>query len=304
MTPHALNFRHLLYFWAVAKDGSIVRAAQRLGLSSQTISTQLGLLERQLGQVLLAPQGRSLELTDSGRTALAYAEEIFLLGDKLVTALSEPQATRARFAVGITDAVPKLVAFEILRGVIAPPLSVRLECIEGDLDKLLAELALNHIDLVIADRPAPQRANLKLHSHLLLAGGVDLFAAEALHRHYAPGFPGSLDGAPLLLPTRDVPLRGAIDAWLDARELRPCVVGEFSDSALLKTFGRAGAGIFPAPSALRRLIAEQYAADALGTLDGVRETWHAITAHRRLPHPAVLAIEAMATGPGDVSVGD
>ncbi len=298
MSPHALNFRHLLYFWAVAKEGSITRAAQRLGLSAQTISTQLGLLDRQLGQALLAPQGRSLELTEAGRTVLAYAEEIFRLGDKLVAALSEPQAARPRFAVGITDAVPKLVAFEMLRGVIAPPLSVRLECVEGDLEKLLAELALNRIDLVVADRPAPQRANLKLQSHLRLAGDVDLYATDALHQAYASGFPHSLDGAPLLLPARDVPLRIAIDAWLDAREIRPQVVGEFSDSALLKTFGRAGAGVFPAPSGMRRLVAEQYDARPLGTLEGVRETWHAISAHRRIPHPGVAAVLAE-TRPAD-----
>jgi len=292
MSPHALNFRHLLYFWAVAKEGSITRAAQRLGLSAQTISTQLGLLEQQIGQALLAPQGRSLELTDAGRTALGYAEEIFRLGDKLVSALSEPQAMRPRFAVGITDAVPKLVAFEMLKGVIGAPLSLRLECVEGDLDKLLAELALNRIDLVIADRPAPQRANLRLQTHPLLAGGVDLYATDALHAACAAGFPHSLEGAPLLLPARDVPLRIALDAWFDAHEIRPLVVGEFTDSALLKTFGRAGAGVFPAPSGMRRLVAEQYDARPLGTLAGVRETWHAISAHRRIPHPGVAAVLA------------
>ena len=292
MTPNDLNYRHLLYFWAVAKEGSITRAAERLGLSVQTISTQLGQLERQIGQALLAPQGRSLVLTEAGRTALVFAEQIFQLGEKLRQALADNQAARPRFAVGVTDAVPKLVAFRLLENVLRPPLSVRLECIEGDFENLLGELALNRLDLVVADRSAPQRANFKLHSHLLAKVGIDLYAGEALYRTYATDFPQRLNGAPLLLPARGDPLRSAIDAWFEAHDLRPVVVGEFTDSALLKTFGRAGLGLFPAPADMHADIAAQFAAMPVGTLQGVSESWYAISTQRRIQHPAVTAIQA------------
>lgn len=292
MTPGELNFRHLLYFWAVAKEGSITRAAERLSLSTQAVSTQLGVLERQLGQALFAPRGRSLVLTEAGRTALGYAEQIFQLGGRLREALASAPSTRGRLAVGITDAVPKLVGFRLLEGVLAPPLSLRLECVEGDFDHLLGELALNRLDLVIADRSAPHSANLRLHSHSLGVDGIALYGTPALHRRYAKGFPGSIAAAPLLLPARGDPLRAAIDAWLEAHELRPEVVGEFSDSALLKTFGRAGCGLFPAPAAMRDEVKAQFNALPVGELAGVRESWYAISLQRRLPHPAIAAIHA------------
>lgn len=292
MHPADLNFRHLLYFWMVAKEGSITRAAERLGLSVQTISTQLGQLERQLGYALLAPQGRMLTLTEAGRTALKYAEQIFHLGAELRRGLAETRAARPRLAVGLTDTVPKLVAFRLLEAVLRPPLSVQLECLEGDFENLLGELALNRLDLVIADRSAPQLANLKLHSQLLANVGVDLYGSEDFQRVYGRGFPESLNGAPLLLPVRGDPLRAAIDAWFETRNLRPEVVGEFSDSALLKTFGRSGVGLFPAPAGMRGDIAAQYCARPIGSLEGVSETWYAISTHRRIHHPAIGAILA------------
>ena len=292
MTPSDLNFRHLLYFWAVAKEGSITRAAARMNLSVQTISTQLGLLEGQLGQALFAPQGRSLVLTDAGRIVLSYAEQIFQLGDKLRHALTESRNPRPRLAVGLTDTVPKVVAFRLLQGVLQPPLEVRLECSEGHFEYLLGELALNRLDLMLADQPAPQRANLKLQSQLLGEAEIDLFATAPLHERYAGDFPARLNGAPVLLPARGNPVRNALDAWLEARNLQPVVVGEFSDSALLKTFGRAGLGLFPAPANMRDEIAGQYEAWPLGTVSGVRQSWYAISAPRRIPHPALAAIAA------------
>ncbi len=290
MTPDDLNFRHLLYFWAVAKEGSITRAGERLGLSVQTISTQLGQLERQLGQALLAPQGRSLVLTEAGRRVLVYAEQIFQLGEKLRQELAGNQTTRPRLAVGVTDAVPKLVAFRLLENVLRPPLSVRLECIEGNFEHLLGELALNRLDLVIADQSAPHRANLKLHSHLLANVEIALYAGTVLQSSFAADFPQRLDGAPLLLPARSDPLRSAIDAWFAARDLRPLVVGEFTDSALLKTFGRAGLGLFPAPAGMHEDIAAQFSAFPVGTLHGVHESWYAISTQRRVQHPAIALI--------------
>ena len=287
MKPEDLNYRHLLYFWAVAKEGSITRAAERLDLSVQTISTQLGLLERQLGQALLAPQGRSLILTDAGRIALAHAEQIFQTGEKLRQALAAQRTDRPRLAVGITDAVPKLVAFHLLEAVAQPPLAVRLECIEGEFEHLLGELALNRIDLVVADRSAPQRANFKLHSHHLGKAGMALYAAPALHALVAHDFPRSLMDVPILLPVRGDALRTAIDGWFEAHDLRPAIVGEFSDSALLKTFGRAGLGLFPAPVIMSADIERQFGARLLGNLEGVSESWYAITTPRRVQHPAV-----------------
>lgn len=292
MKPDDLNYRHLLYFWAVAKEGSITRAAERLGLSVQTISTQLSQLERQLGQALFAPQGRSLVLTEGGRTAMIYAEQIFQIGGKLRQALAESVHTRPRFSVGITDAVPKLISFRLLESALQPPLKLRLECIEGEFEHLLGELALNRLDLVVADRSAPQRANLKLDSHLLGNVGISLFGSAALRERYGKEFPRHLDGAPLLLPVRSDPLRGAIDDWFDANDIRPEIVGEFSDSALLKTFGRAGLGLFPAPAAMHADILMQFQAHSLGPLQTVRESWYAISTHKRVPHPAIAIIQA------------
>ena len=292
MTPDDLNFRHLLYFWAVAKEGSITRAGERLGLSVQTISTQLSQLERQLGQALLAPQGRSLVLTDAGRRVLVYAEQIFQLGERLRLELSENHTNRPRLGVGLTDAVPKLVAFRLLKGLLLPPLAVRLECIEGDFEDLLGELALNRLDMVIADQSAPHRANLKLHSHLLQNVEIALYAGVSLNERFAADFPQNLNGAPLLLPARSHPLRSAIDNWFAVRDLRPVVVGEFNDSALLKTFGRAGLGLFPAPSNMHHDIAAQFAAVPVGVLHGISESWYAISVQRRVQHPAVALIHA------------
>lgn len=290
MKPDDLNFRHLLYFWAVAKEGSITRAAERLDLSVQAVSTQLGQLERQLGQALLAPQGRSLALTEAGRTTLAYADQIFQTADKLREALGEPSAGRIRLAVGITDAVPKLITFHVLASVLRPPLRIRLECIEGEFDHLLGELAVNRLDLVLADRSAPQRANLRLQSKLLGNVAVALYGTKALHREYARNFPDCLRGAPLLLPARSDPLRASIDGWFEARDLQPQVVADFTDSALLKTFGRAGLGLFPAPLTMQDDIRVQFGAVPVGELTGVSESWYAIATHRRLQHPAVSLI--------------
>lgn len=293
MKPDDLNYRHLLYFWAVAKEGSITRAGERLGLSVQAISTQLSQLERQLGQALLAPQGRSLVLTETGRRVLAYADQIFQLGEKLRQELAESPATRPRLAVGLTDAVPKLVAFELLDGVLLPPLSVRLECIDGDFDHLLGELALNRLDLVIADQSAPHRAHRKLHSHLLANVEIALYAAgELRNRNFAADFPQCLNDAPVLLPAQGNPLRALIDDWFAARDLRPVVLGEFADSALLKTFGRAGRGLFPAPANMHAEMAAQFDAVVVGTLHGVNESWYAITAHRRIQHPGIAVVLA------------
>lgn len=285
-----LNYRHLLYFWAVAQEGSITRAAPRLGLSVQAISTQLSQLEKQLGVALLAPEGRSLKLTEAGQVALAYADQIFQLGGKLRQAMADGVSARPRFGVGVTDAVPKLVVFHLLEKLMHPPFSVRLECIEGDFDKLLGDLALNQLDLVIADRSAPERAHLRLHSHCLGSVEIGIFGTAPLLAAHGQDFPAGLKGAPFLMPANSDPLRQALDEWFEHHELRPLVVGEFTDSALIKTFGRAGLGLFAAPAVMAEDLAQQYEAQLLGVLPGVSETWYAISAQRRLQHPAVAAL--------------
>jgi LysR family transcriptional regulator, transcriptional activator of nhaA len=283
-----LNYKHLHYFWVVAHEGSMTRAAERLGVAVQTISGQLSLLERNLGKALFVSQGRGLALSDAGRLALGYADQIFQLGDALEEAVATADSgSTLRLRTGISDGIPKLLAYRLLASVLAMPEDVRLICNEGSFEPLLAELALHHLDLVLTDRPAPVGGNLKVFSNRLGDFAAGLFGSTALVKRYAPGFPGSLNGAPLFLPTRQNALRGRIDRWIESNGIRPRIVGEFQDSALLGTFGRAGLGIFPAPLALAEQVAEQLDAQALGEMTGVSEQIYAISNERRIRHPAI-----------------
>ncbi|MGE5471859.1 MAG: LysR family transcriptional regulator [Bacteroidota bacterium] len=283
-----LNYKHLHYFWVVAQEGSITRAAERLGVAVQTISGQLSLLERQLGKALFNSQGRGLVLSDAGRVALGYADQIFQLGEALVESVAQSGSeSTLRLRAGISDGIPKLLAYRLLSSVTSMPTEVRLVCDEGEFETLLADLALHRLDVVLTDRPAPVGGNLKVFSSRLGEFATGLFAVPALVERYAPGFPRSLDGAPLLVPTRHNALRGHIDRWLESAGLQPKIVGEFEDSALLTTFGRGGLGIFPAPLALAEQIASQLDARPLGAMEGVSEQIYAISNERRIRHPAV-----------------
>jgi LysR family transcriptional activator of nhaA len=283
-----LNYKHLHYFWVVAKEGSITRAAERLGVAVQTISGQLGLLERQLGKTLFNNQGRGLVLSDAGRKALAYADQIFLLGEQLEEALQhDGDDAILRLRAGISDGIPKLLAYRLLNQVSAMPGDVRLICDEGEFENLLAELALHRLDVVLTDRPAPVGSNLKVFSTHLGEFPTALFATAPLSERYGSGFPDSLARAPLLLPTRHNALRNRIDRWLEENQVAPRIVGEFEDSALLTTFGRGGFGIFPAPLALAAQLASEYDARPIGALDGVSEHIYAISNERRIRHPAI-----------------
>lgn len=283
-----LNYKHLHYFWVVAHEGSMTRAAERLGVAVQTISGQLSLLERNLGKALFVSQGRGLALSDAGRVALGYADQIFQLGEALEEAVrTADSGNTLRLRTGISDGIPKLLAYRLLASVLAMPEDVRLICNEGSFEPLLAELALHHLDLVLTDRPAPVGGNLKVFSTRLGDFAAGLFGSAALVERYAPGFPGSLNGAPLFLPTRQNALRGRIDRWIEGIGVRPRVVGEFQDSALLGTFGRAGLGFFPAPLALAEQVAEQLDAQPLGEMAGVSEQIYAISNERRIRHPAI-----------------
>lgn len=286
MTP--LNYKHLHYFWVVAQEGSITRAAERLGVAVQTISGQLSLLERQLGKALFNSQGRGLVLSEAGRTALGFADQIFQLGDALVDAIqSSDNESTLRLRAGISDGIPKLLAYRLLSSVTSMPVDVRLICDEGEFETLLADLALHRLDVVLTDRAAPVGGNLKVFSTRLGDFENGLFAIPALVERYRPGFPQSLDGAPMLLPTRHNAIRGRIDRWLESTGVRPKIVGEFEDSALLNTFGRGGLGIFPAPLVLADQIAAQLNAQTLGAMAGVSEQIYAISNERRIRHPAI-----------------
>ena len=291
MKSAALNYHHLRYFWVVAQEGSVTRAARRLGVAVQTISVQIAQLEQSLGRALLAPQGRRLVPTEAGRLALTYADQIFQLGEHMGAALRETDADNTlRLAVGISDALPKLIAFRLMEVVFHLPQQVRLVCREGEFDTLLAELALHRLDVVLTDRAAQPGGNLRVFSHPLGEFEITLFAAPALAKRYRKGFPANLDGAPMLLPTRGNALRGQIERWLESHGVAPLIVGEFEDSALLTTFGRAGLGLFPAPSVLGGEIAAQLGAEPVGVMVDVREQYYAISNERRIRHPAVEAI--------------
>jgi len=297
MKTSGINYRHLRFFWAVAHEGSVTRAAERLGLAVQTVSTQLALLEQSIGKALLMQQGRRLVPTEAGRLALGYADQIFHLGDELQQAIDEVDAGRTRLTVGIADSLPKLIAYRLLEATQHLKIQVKLICMENEHDALLADLALNKMDVVLTDRTVRASPGLRVFSHLLGESEMQLFGVKALRDRYAPNFPRSLTGAPLLLPTRNNALRGRIDTWLVQHGARPDIVGEFEDNAMINTFGRNGMGLFFAPSALAHDIQEQLGAELVGHAPELREQFYAISNERKIKHPAVEAIlEAVHTG--------
>ncbi|HZW23127.1 transcriptional activator NhaR [Noviherbaspirillum sp.] len=287
----SLNYRHLYYFWVVAKEGSVTRAAERLDVAVQTISAQLALLEQSVGKALLAPQGRRLVLTEAGRVALSYADQIFLLGEQLQDVLAETDVGQTmRLTVGLSDSLPKLTASRLLDAALKLPQKVKLVCHEDDFESLLGELSVHKLDVILTDRPVPSGTTLRVFSHLLGESETMLYGAPALAEQYRTNFPASLKGAPLLLPTRNHAIRGRLDHWFETHDVRPDIVGEFDDSALLNTFGRTGLGMFPAPSALASAVEEQFGAVPVGELTHVREQVYAISNERKIKHPAVDAI--------------
>ena len=299
-----LNFKHLHYFHAVAKAGAINRAAEKLHLAPQTLSGQLTLFEERLGVALFRRGGRRLELTETGRVVLSYAEEIFQISAELEETLRGGKEERAfPFRVGIADVVPKSIAHRLLAPALALPEPVRLICREDRLDRLLAELAIHRLDMVLADRPMPPGMDVKGHSHPLGESGVAFFAAPDLHARFSGDFPDCLHGAPLLIPGEDSAMRGPLTRWLERRGLKPRIVGEFDDSALMKDFGKAGAGLFPAPAAIRQEVESQYGVHWLGETLDMRERFYAISVERRLTHPAVRAISAAALAGAFAGVG-
>jgi LysR family transcriptional activator of nhaA len=290
MKNTGINFRHLYYFWVVAKEGSITRAAERLGLAIQTVSTQLSLLDQSVGKAMFSQEGRRLILTEAGRIALGYADQIFLLGEQLQETLEEADSGKIRLTVGISDSLPKLTAFRLLEATMKLSLPVRLVCYEDQFDALLADLALHKLDVVLTDRAMRSGTTLRVFSHLVGQSETIVAGAPSMAERYREGFPDSLNGAPFLLPTRNNSLRGRIDEWFELHNVRPDVVGEFEDNALLNTFGRSGAGLFFAPSVLEQEVLAQFGAVVVGKVPQVREQFYAISNERKIKHPAVEAI--------------
>jgi LysR family transcriptional activator of nhaA len=290
----ALNYHHLRYFWAVVREGGITRASERLNVSQPAISAQLRELEQNLGARLYTRSGRTIVLTDVGRLTFQYADQIFGIGKELVEVVTGRAAPRPRaLSIGIVDAVPKLVVYRLLEPALRLKPTVRVVCVEGKPDRLLAELATHHLDLVLSDAPAPPSTKVKAYSHLLGESGVGFFGVPQF-RPLKRSFPESLAGVPLLMPTESAPLRRSIDRWLESHHVTPSIVGEFEDSALMQVFGQKGLGLFPAPLALARDIKAQYGAELVGRLDGLQERAYALTVERRLKHPAAVAISESA----------
>jgi len=286
-----INYKHLHYFWVVAKEGGIARASERLHITPQTISGQLSLLEESLGESLFTRTGRNLELSEAGRLAMSYADEIFTLGSELEDVLRNiPDGRPLVFKVGVTDVVPKSIAYRLLAPALQLPEPVRIVCHENNFDALLAELALHRIDLVIADSAIPQGVNVRGFNHQLGECGISFFAIPELADRFRKGFPQSLNGAPLLLPGEMTVTQSRLLKWLDKLHIHPHIVGEFDDSALMKAFGQAGIGIFIAPSPITAEVEKQYGVVVIGKTDAVREQFYAISVERKISHPAVAAI--------------
>ncbi len=286
-----LNYQHLFYFWNVAREGSVTRASEKLRLAQPTISGQLAVFEDAIGAQLLRKEGRRLTLTEKGRTVYHYADEIFALGRELTNTLKgRVGAMGVRLSVGVGDALPKLVVYRLMEPALQQDEPTQIVCHEDKLERLLAELTLHGVDLVLADAPASTAVGGRVYNHLLGQCGVAVFSAPGLAARYADNFPASLEGAPMLFPTPATALRRSLDLWFERRRICPAIRAEIEDSALLKTFAAAGAGLFVAPIAVADAIERQYGVRAIGQLDGVTESFYAITMRRKVDHPAITRI--------------
>lgn len=288
-----LNYHHLLYFWTVAKHGSVSKACEVLHLAQPTISGQIRALEQALGEKLFVKYGRQLVLTEGGRIVFSYAEEIFSLGKELTSAIALKGSDASRpikLMVGVADSIPKLLTSRLLESALHVPQRVQLVCSQEKLERLLAELSIHNLDLVLADTPVPPTVKVQAYNHVMGESTVSLFAHATLARRYSNNIPASLDGAPFLLPTKNAALRRSMDDWFHSQGIRPVVRGEFDDSATLKSFGQAGHGIFPSVTVMEQEIRRQYRVDVLVRIPSLKQRFYAITVERKLKHPAVVAL--------------
>jgi len=286
-----LNYRQLHYFWVVAKTGSIVRASEQLNLTPQTISGQLSLLEQTYGIELFKRVGRQLELTEMGRIALPYAEQMYQLGGELEALLrAQPDEQQILFRVGVADVVPKSIVYRLIAPTMALNEPIRITCREDQLERLLADLAIQRLDLVISDSPMPSHLDIKGYSQKLGECGVSFFATAALAQVYGKDFPHGMQGAPLLIPGQQTVVRSRLMRWFAEQNVQPRIVGEFDDSALMKAFGKSGSGIFIAPSVIADEVMAQYDVELIGQTDAVTESFYAISVERKVKHPGIVAI--------------
>jgi LysR family transcriptional activator of nhaA len=286
-----LNYNHLYYFWVVAREGGVVRAAEELMVSQPTISAQLRELEAALGHRLFDRVGRGLVPTEAGRVAFNYANEMFSLGQELINALEHQPATRPlKLAVGVLDVIPKPVVRRLLAPALALAQPVRLICREDKADRLLADLAARRTDVVLSDSPIGTGVQVRGFNHLLAESGVSFFATPELAARHRRGFPKSLDGAPMLLPTDHTQVRRSLNLWFDSKRIHPIVAGEFDDTALMSWFGRTGEGIFPAPSFIVADVRRELGVQLVGSTVAVKESFYAISLEAKLTHPGVVAI--------------
>jgi LysR family transcriptional activator of nhaA len=291
----SLNYKHLRYFWMVAKTGSIAKAAAQLHLTPQSVSGQLSEFADALGVELFRRAGRNLELTDTGRRIVSYAEDIFSTGDELLELVRDKTlAATISFRVGCADSVSKLIACQLVEPALKLREPVKLICREGRLDTLIADLAVHRLDLVIADRPVPAHFSVRAYNHLLGESTMSAFATAALAARLDGNFPACLHEAPLLLPGEDFAIHQRLLRWLEHSEVHPRVVAEFDDSAMMKAFGHSGAGVFFAPTVIASQVCSQYNVVVLGQVDSVLEQVYAISTERRMSHPATLAVSTIA----------
>jgi LysR family transcriptional regulator, transcriptional activator of nhaA len=286
-----INYHHLLYFWTVVRAGSIGHASEQLRLAPPTISAQLRSLEESFGEKLLTRSARGVQPTEVGQVVYRYADDIFALGREMLdTVKGRPTGRPLQVVIGIADVVPK----EIAHALIAPALQLRepvqIACREDNHEHLLAQLAIQELDVVLSDAPIGPPAKVRAYNHLLGECGMTFFAAPELFKKYSRGFPKVLDNAPLLLPASNTNVRRALDQWFDFQQIRPFVVGQFEDFALLRNFGEAGAGIFAVPSVLERQILREHKLRLVGRAGTVLSRFYAISVERKLKHPAVVAI--------------
>jgi len=290
-----LNYHHLLYFWMAAREGGITKACRKLHLTQPTVSGQIRALERALKTRLFERSGRSVRLTETGQVVFRYADEIFALGRELQDALHDrPRGQALRFAVGVADTLPKVLVHRLLAPALHAGEDVRVTCTDGDPESLLAQLVLHELDLVVSDHPSSPRAGRKTFTHMLGECGVTFVARRDLAARHRRGFPGSLGGAPMLLPLGNTALRRSLDQWFDEHAIRPRIKGEFADSALLKSFGAAGDGIFAVPSAVEDDVRRMYKVAVVGRDESIRERFFAISVEKRLIHPVVVSISQAA----------
>lgn len=290
-----LNYHHLLYFWTVAQEGSIARACRVLHLSQPTVSAQIKALEDTLGEQLFIRKGRALILTDTGQVAFRYADNIFSLGREMLDVLKGRAVDRPlELRVGITDVVPKLIAYHLIEPALNLGTPIRITCREGSSDRLLADLAANDLNLVISDAQVPPTIKIRAFNHLLGECGITFVASHEVAHEYRKDFPKCLTGAPLLVPTEATSLRRSLDAWFDSHSLVPRIAGEFDDAALMHLFAKRGLGICPVASAIADEVLREYRLEEVGTPATVTERYFAISVERKLKHPAVLAISQSA----------